>query len=66
MKYYAQRKIALHFCMFQLFQPLDLIRLLTAIWFKTVEQSISYNTSHWPGKKEENALSEALYKVCLQ
>jgi len=49
--------------MFQLFQPLGFI---TASWFKTLEHSISYNTSHWPGKKEGNALSETLNTVCLQ
>jgi len=36
---------------FSLFQPLGVITQLRATWFKTLEHSISYNTSCWPGKK---------------
>jgi len=43
-----------------LFQLLDVIKYLRASWFKTQEHLISYNNSHWPGKKKENALLKAL------
>jgi len=26
--------------------------VITASWFKTLEHSISYSTSHWPGEKQ--------------
>jgi len=48
-----------------MFHLLDLIRQLTASWFKTLEHSINYLSLAWP-KKEEKALSETLYTVCLQ
>jgi len=38
---------------FVLFQAFDVIMQLRASWFKTLEHSISYNTSHWTGEKNE-------------
>jgi len=49
-------------CLFQLFKPLD----LQPVALKTLEQSISYNPSHRPDKKGENAISATLCTICLQ
>jgi len=51
-----------------LFQPLNAIRKLRVSWFKTLEHSISFNTSYWPDKKKRKKCSFriTLFTVCLQ
>jgi len=48
-----KEKKAQTFCIFQLFQPLALIGVIShQLIYKTLKHSISYNTFHWSGPKK--------------